>query len=84
MLLLEVRRVEASESILRVLNHDERAAIFLYGLDLAAACDPFEVRSYGSVDFAGLNDLREIALDEVQIRPDDSRSVALGRIKQID
>ncbi len=41
-------------------------------------------RSSHNADFAGLNDLREIALAEVEICPDDGGSVALGRIEQID
>jgi hypothetical protein len=37
-----------------------------------------------NADFAGLNDLREIALAEVQICPDDGGWVAVGRIEQTD
>src|SRR2546423_9601603 len=35
-----------------------------------------------NADFAGLNDLREIALAEVQICPDDGGWVAVGQIEQ--
>src|SRR6516225_10568590 len=41
-------------------------------------------RSSHNADFAGLSDFREIALAEIQICPDDSGWVAVGRIEQID
>jgi hypothetical protein len=41
-------------------------------------------RSSHNADVAGLNDLREIALAEVQICPDDGGWVAVGRMEQID
>lgn len=37
-----------------------------------------------NADFAGLDDLREITLVEVQICPDDGGGVALGRIERIN
>jgi hypothetical protein len=37
-----------------------------------------------NADFAGLSDFREIALAEIEICPDDSGWVAVGRIDQID
>ena len=41
-------------------------------------------RSPHNADFAGLSDVREIALAEIQICPDDGGRVAVGRIEQID
>jgi hypothetical protein len=50
--------------------------------DMMRACEPRS--SSISSDFIPLKDLRDMALAEVEICPDNAGWVAVGRIKQID